>query len=82
MKIHLYSLDCPITGKIQYIGKTINLEQRYKQHLREKKYNKKCQWIRSLKSKGLKPTITKIESFDLEQNYDFWEDCRRNGSNG
>lgn len=74
MKIHIYSLDCPTTGKIQYIGKTIDLDRRYKQHLRDKRYNKKCQWIRGLKSNGVKPLMTVLESFDSNENYNFWED--------
>lgn len=70
--VYIYSLNCPITGLVKYIGKTNNLKQRYWDHLKEKKNNLKCAWIKSLKNKGLKPTIEEID-YIPESEWQFWE---------
>lgn len=72
MKTYIYSLDCPETKTPKYIGKTINIEQRLAQHIRSNENTKKFAWIKSLKKRGLKPTITIIDVLDSD--WDFWED--------
>jgi hypothetical protein len=72
MKTYIYTLDCPETKQIKYVGKTINPEQRIAQHLRSKENTKKYAWIKSLKNNGLKPDITIVDC--IESEWEFWED--------
>ena len=68
---YIYALSHPITNEVRYIGKTINIKRRYKQHLYDKRTKSyKSSWIISLKSLGLKPIMTIIE----ECNDVNWED--------
>ena len=62
--IYIYTLSHPITNEVRYVGKTINLKRRYKQHLYDKRQSHKASWVRSLKSEGLKPILTVIEECD------------------
>jgi hypothetical protein len=73
---HIYSLDCPITGDVKYIGKSDCPDYRYRKHLegaiRNKKPTKKNNWIISLNNQGLKPILTIIDSIDNSE-WRFWE---------
>lgn len=62
----IYSLICPIDGKIKYIGKTKNtLCRRLREHIRVAKkgrpYGPKSEWINLVLSRGLKPIIALVE---------------------
>jgi group I intron endonuclease len=70
MKIFIYSLSHPITNEIRYIGKTVNIKQRYKDHLYRFKKDRKSQWIKSLLRENLKPIMQVIE----ECSPDNWEE--------
>lgn len=61
--INIYGLTCPILNEIKYVGKTKNsLPDRLSQHLSNPDSNiQKTMWIKSLKDKGLKPTINLLE---------------------
>lgn len=59
--IYIYTLSHPLTNEVRYVGKTINLKRRYKQHLYDKRGKHKVNWIQSLKRDGLKPVLTVIE---------------------
>ena len=59
--IYIYTLSHPITNEVRYVGKTINIRRRYKQHLYDKRQKHKYAWIQSLKNEGLKPVLTIIE---------------------
>lgn len=67
---YLYTLKHPITNEIRYVGKTINLKRRYKQHLYDKRTTHKSSWVKSLKVLGLKPILTVIE----ECTVDTWQE--------
>jgi hypothetical protein len=61
----IYSISCPDTNKVRYIGRTYNPSERFKQHLRasnHKKYADKplYKWIAGLLSIGKAP-VFKIE---------------------
>lgn len=62
--LKIYALVCPISRKIKYVGKTKkDLDDRLKQHIGQS-YNGnalKAFWIKSLKTKGLKPIIIILE---------------------
>lgn len=61
MKHYIYTLICPITNTIEYIGKTNNLEKRLRSHLLDKTKSIKNNWIKKLKKLGLVPKIECIE---------------------
>lgn len=58
----IYSLICPITKEIKYIGKTcFELFHRLRQHLTISKDGHKTNWIKFLKNNGLVPEIKLIK---------------------
>lgn len=90
----IYTLTDPRDGKIKYVGKTINIDHRFKSHLWKNKNDKtiKNHWIQHLIKQGLKP---EIETIDIvpECQWQFWEQywiCQvkswgfslKNGDNG
>lgn len=64
----IYSLKCPISNTIRYIGKTIeSLEKRLNRHIGDiKKSNHRVNWIKSLLIKGLKPEIELLEEVHID----------------
>jgi group I intron endonuclease len=63
VKYTIYRLIDPISNETRYIGLTFNtLKQRLKSHCSEKSKSHKSNWIRKLKSIGLKPIIESIEN--------------------
>lgn len=71
-EIVVYTLEDPLNGLIKYVGITRNPKKRLSEHLREKRNNKKCTWIKSLKSLGLAPILRELETTD-EDNYQWVE---------
>jgi group I intron endonuclease len=56
----------------KYIGQTrFDIEKRFKEHINDKKISKKTSWIKSLKSKGIIPTIELIDTADT------FEECNK-----
>ena len=84
IKYTIYKLIDPISNEIRYVGLTFNdLKQRLKSHCSEKSSSHKSNWIKNLKSKGLKPIIESIE--DNVSTYDevcvqeiYWIDKLKN----
>ena len=65
-KVYIYTLTDPITNIVRYVGKSVNVKQRYASHISrclEKKTYKDC-WIYSLMKKNLKPILNIIEVCD------------------
>ena len=61
--VYIYSLKDPRDYQIKYIGKTVDIDRRYKQHI-ENNTNKKSlksSWILSLLQSGLLPILEIIE---------------------
>ncbi len=72
--IVIYTLSCPLTGEVRYVGKTNNPKIRFKNHCEERwRKNRKSNWIKSLRSRSLKPVMEIIE----ECPEDSWEDSER-----
>lgn len=69
MKYYIYTLSHPITNEVRYVGKTINIKRRYKQHLYDKRGSYKSNWIQSLRTQNLKPILIILEECD-----DNWQD--------
>ena len=59
--IYIYTLSHPITNEVRYVGKTINIKRRYKQHLYDKRGTHKASWVKSLRKDGLKPILNILE---------------------
>lgn len=59
----VYSLNCPDTGKIKYIGMTSDIEKRYKAHLCDNNNFPKSQWVQGLLSAGKTPVLKIIKEF-------------------
>lgn len=68
----IYLLLDPRTNAPKYIGKTNDISIRMYGHLSEKTLTKKNNWIKSLKNKGLKPTVEIIDEVP-ENEWQFWE---------
>lgn len=72
-KIIIYTLDCPITGQIRYVGKTSQLPiKRYICHYNKRTRTYVSSWIESLKKKNFKPIMNLLDVVD-EETWDFWE---------
>jgi hypothetical protein len=68
-QVKIYTLSGP--KGVRYVGKTIqSLKVRLSAHTLEKGRNRKQNWIKSLKSKGIKPTIEILDIVDE----DVWEE--------
>jgi len=75
MITYIYTLNDPITGIPVYVGKTHqNPKRRYSQHISSELHhvNKKANWIKSLKNKGLLPILDIIDSTE-DENWEWLE---------
>lgn len=68
--IYIYTLSHPITNEVRYVGKTINIKRRYKQHLYDKRPSHKASWVQLLRKNNLKPILIIIEVCDITN----WEE--------
>jgi len=70
----IYTLSCPISNDIRYVGKTNNLKIRLNQHLKESKKNKthKDKWISKLISLYQEPIIEILDEVN-ENEWQYWE---------
>lgn len=74
MLTKIYTLSCPISSDVRYIGKTNNPYQRLKAHNNKARDTNthKRNWINSLRNKGLKPVFTIIDEVPID-NWQYWE---------
>jgi excinuclease UvrABC nuclease subunit len=61
MEIYIYKLIDPRNDEVRYVGKTINIKNRYKQHLYDKRKSHKASWVQSLRQIKLKPKLDILE---------------------
>lgn len=60
----IYALADPETDEIRYVGKADCVKERFASHMREAKTGKqshKCNWIRQVTDKSLKPKLVVLE---------------------
>lgn len=72
---YIYTLSCPISKKVRYIGQTINPKQRLNQHLYLNNKGKKfhhINWLTLLKSQNLKPIFEILDEV-LVEDLNYWE---------
>jgi hypothetical protein len=60
----IYTLSDPITKEVRYIGKTNNIKTRFFGHMKDKSNCHRTNWINSLKSKNLIPSIDVLDECD------------------
>ena len=70
--VYIYALVDPRYEKVRYVGKTINLQNRYEQHLYwfDNSNPRKDRWIKGLAKHGLKPELAILE----QCNQSNWEE--------
>lgn len=66
--VFIYSLNCPITGAVRYVGKSKNPFTRLIQHISEskKETNHRACWIRYLAEQGLRPLLEIVDEATSE----------------
>lgn len=71
--VYIYSLNCPDTGEVKYVGKTIDRKNRLNSHIWGSKYGigPKDKWIQSLLKDNKKPVMVTLEVTKE------WEDCEK-----
>jgi hypothetical protein len=76
--VYFYTLKCPITNDVKYVGRSVNPDGRYRQHIHSGKCeghkDRKGAWIKSLLDKDLKPIM---EIIDKLENYKDIEEVKR-----
>lgn len=71
--VYIYTIKCPKTNLVRYVGKTINTKERFKKHLSENNNTLKSKWIKGLRSSGLVPVFDIIDECGKEN----WQDKER-----
>lgn len=71
--VSIYCLTDPVSKEIRYVGKAKNAKSRFAQHLSDKKCGHKENWIRGLKSRGLRPEMDVLEEVHESK----WEESER-----
>ena len=75
--VYIYALLDPRYKRVRYVGKTINLQKRYEQHLYwfDNSNPRKDRWIKGLARHGLKPELGILEECDpsnWEEREKYW----------
>ena len=67
-KTYIYTLSCPETGNIRYVGKSNDPKSRFRKHLKMVDNNQlKNHWISKLISNDLIPILTIIDEVDINE---------------
>lgn len=60
-KEYIYGLFDPETGAIRYIGRSWNVDNRYKSHCFTRDRSPKAQWVKSLAAQGQRPDVAVLQ---------------------
>lgn len=65
---YIYGLECPIAGRIRYVGKAGDPNARFKQHLYRGDWSNphKRRWLDSLAQKQMRPRLVVLEAVTSE----------------
>lgn len=64
-KVHIYGLKDPRDGNFYYVGRSTNLKQRFRAHLKDKTTNlQKAKWIDGLRDLGLMPELVVLQEVE------------------
>lgn len=66
---YIYALRDPETGKVMYVGTSINPRERLSNHYGEKNHKDKYLWIRALVGKGMKPELVILQRCRFNNRY-------------
>lgn len=83
MTVTIYTLECPTTGHVKYVGATKRLRRRYNCHVSDPRSCDKTEWIRQLKLDGKRPIVGVLEVVESSNENDwqeaecFWIDTLR-----
>ena len=66
----IYSLSCPVTNEVHYIGKSTQGMLRPLEHLKQSHSNKIKEWVNTLKELNNAPIINVIEYVPFEEDLD------------
>lgn len=71
---YIYGLIDPITNELRYVGKTVNINRRYKRHINEVNLHNshKDRWIRKLLNNNHIPEIIVIDLVKTNE-WQYWE---------
>lgn len=72
--VFIYALNCPVTGRTRYIGKSKNPNSRLTKHLypnRQEK-NHKANWVKALVVRGIKPLLEILDEVPIAE-WPMWE---------
>ncbi len=66
--VYIYTLKDPRDNKVCYVGRTVNLDNRFNQHMHDHPYHygRFRRWRDKLKSEGLVPVMSIIDECDSE----------------
>jgi group I intron endonuclease len=67
---YIYTLSDPVTNEIKYVGKTIDIKERYRKHI-ENMIKRKTYLYSWMKSLSNFPIIEIID--EVEEDWQFWE---------
>lgn len=71
--VYIYTLSCPQTGVIKYVGKTNDLRLRYNQHVSDRRGMTPVKaWIKNLKNACLMPVLDVMDECNIDT-WRFWE---------
>lgn len=73
--VFIYTLSCPTSGQVRYVGKSVSPKKRFRGHLNKVFKEAPCHrsnWLLSLIRRGLEPTIEIIAEVP-ETEWQFWE---------
>ena len=70
---YIYGLCDPISQQLRYVGKTINIERRLREHLLNKRRNHLTCWLWSLVKQDRQPEIFIIEETDKNE----WQEAEQ-----
>lgn len=77
MSVVIYALSDPETGEIRYVGKTAQRPaRRLNAHIQDRAHSHKKYWIKTLRERGLKPTIEVLETIENSDDRD-WQESER-----
>lgn len=72
----IYALNCPVTGRTHYVGKTTCGMRRPKQHMTHSHNEKITEWVNNLKELGTAPVIIVLETVreedDINERELYW----------
>jgi len=73
MKAYIYSLTNPMNGEIFYVGKTENLNKRFKHHKKSEEKKPSRLYIKAMQDKGIDPVIDILQEVEDGSDFKFWE---------